>query len=156
MSIFTLLFTLRLDNSLGISYWIVFTPLWIWKLTALVGLIVGTIIWFKMSSRRTRYDRDLFVQYKAMLISFLTNLILFLFELIVCDKLETNRAISWSICFIPLYVLSIVSIGTSIWSIRYDRSYEIELFCSLNILQFVFISLRLDSTITWSWIVSQI
>lgn len=88
-----------------------------------------------------------------MLISFLTLTILFLFELIVCDKLEAKRSIpSWSICFTPLFILSIVSIIICIWSIRYDKSYEIELFFSLNILQFVFIALRLDSTITWSWI----
>lgn len=151
MSVFTLLFSLRLDNTLKFSYWIVFTPLWIWKLTALLGMIVGTIVWIKTSRR---FDRDTFIQFKGMLISFSTNLILFMFEVILCDKLETNRNVPWSICFIPLYILSLISIGTSIWSIRYDRSYEIELFCSLNVLQFVFISLRLDSTITWSWIVS--
>jgi hypothetical protein len=87
-----------------------------------------------------------------MLISFTTNFILFLFELIVCDKLATKSDTSWSICFIPLFILSFVSIGTCIWSVRYDRSYEIELFCALNILQFVFIALRLDYTINWSWV----
>ena len=96
----------------------------------------------------------MFIQYKGMVISFTTNLILFLFELIVCDKLEGNKDTSWSICFIPLFILSLASIGTCIWSVRYDRSYEMELFCSLNILQFVFIALRLDYTITWSWVVS--
>jgi hypothetical protein len=101
-----------------------------------------------------RFESDIFIQYKGMLISFTTNLILFSFELIVCEKLETNRDISWSICFIPLFILSLISTVTCIWSIRYDRSYELELIFSLNILQFVFIALRLDSTITWSWVVS--
>ena len=89
-----------------------------------------------------------------MLISFSTNLVLFLFEIIVCDKLESQNKIPWSICFIPMFILSLISIGTCIWSIRHDRSYEIELFCALNLLQFVFVSLRLDQTITWSWVVS--
>ena len=87
-----------------------------------------------------------------MVLSFTTNFILFLFELIVCDKLATKSDTSWSICFIPLFILSFLCIGTCIWSIRYDRTYEIELFCALNILQFVFIALRLDYTITWSWV----
>lgn len=151
LSSFTLLFTLRLDQLIMCSYWIVFLPLWFWKLTAFIGMITGTFYWLKLSRRR--YETDVFVQFKGMLISFVTNLNLFIFELIVCEKLETNRDISWSICFIPLFILSLISTVTCIWSIRYERTYEMELILSLNILQFVFIALRLDSTITWSWVI---
>ena len=142
LGLFTFLFVLRLDNTLSFSYWLVFAPLWIWKVTALAGMIMGTVSWCRMSRRR--FEGDTFIQYKAMLLSFTTNSLLFLFELIACEKLEASRNTPWSICFIPLYALSLISIGSCIWSIRYNRSYEIELFCSLNVLQFVFVSLRFE------------
>ncbi len=151
IALFTFLFSLRLDETLTCSYWLIFAPLWFWKSTAIVGGLVGSVAWCRMSHRR--FDRDNFIQFKAMLMSLCTNLLLLLFELAACEKLETDRdSPNWSLCFIPLYVLSLISIGSCIWSIRYERSYEIELFCSLNILQFVFVALRLDNTITWSWI----
>ena len=31
------------------------------------------------------------------------------------------------------------------------RSFELELFCAVNILQFVFLALKLDGIIPWSW-----
>lgn len=34
-----------------------------------------------------------------------------------------------------------------------DRNFELELFCAVNIIQFIFIALRLDRFITWSWVV---
>jgi hypothetical protein len=88
-----------------------------------------------------------------MITSFTTNIFLLIFELLMCLNLEESN-LSWVICFVPLLILSLLSIGISIWSIRYSRSYEIELFCAINILQFIFIALRLDNIITWSWAVS--
>lgn len=38
-----------------------------------------------------------------------------------------------------------------IWAAKHDRSFELELFCAVNILQFIFLALRLDGFITWSW-----
>lgn len=34
-----------------------------------------------------------------------------------------------------------------------DRNFELELFCAVNIIQFIFIALRLDRFITWSWVI---
>lgn len=34
---------------------------------------------------------------------------------------------------------------------KHDRSFELELFCAVNVLQFIFLALRLDGFITWSW-----
>jgi hypothetical protein len=127
-------------------------PLWIWKFTAFAGLVIGTASWLKLTHRR--FDEDIFIQYKSMLLSFASNLILFLFELIVCEKLESQNSLPWTFCFIPLFLLSLVSVGTLVWSIRFNRSYEIEMFCAINVLQFVFVALRLDMYIMWSWIVS--
>lgn len=38
-----------------------------------------------------------------------------------------------------------------IWAVKHDRSFELELFCAVNILQFIFLALRLDGFVTWSW-----
>lgn len=38
-----------------------------------------------------------------------------------------------------------------IWAVKHDRSFELELFCAVNVLQFIFLALRLDNFITWSW-----
>ena len=89
-----------------------------------------------------------------MMVSFTTNIFLLMFELLVAYNMEYNIYIPWIVCFVPLLVLSLVSIGLTIWSIKYSRTYEIELFCVINILQFVFIALRLDNIIMWSWAVS--
>ena len=43
----SLLVGLKLDNLLPWSYWIVFTPLWIWKIIVLAGASVGTIMWVR-------------------------------------------------------------------------------------------------------------
>jgi hypothetical protein len=50
-------------------------------------------------------------------------------------------------------VSSIVSVFFCIWAIKQqnDRSFELELFLSVNALQFVFIPLKLDGFLTWSW-----
>ena len=50
----------------------------------------------------------------------------------------------WILVFIPLVVVSIISIAICVWSVRHDRSFELELFCAVNILQFVFLALKLD------------
>ena len=36
-------------------------------------------------------------------------------------------------------------------STHHCRSFELELFCAVNILQFVFLALKLDGIIPWSW-----
>lgn len=87
-----------------------------------------------------------------MLISLSIHLILLMFEFLLCDRL-TNGKHLWILVFIPLIVSSIVSVFFCIWAIKtmHDRSFELELFLSVNALQFVFIPLKLDNFISWSW-----
>lgn len=108
-----------------------------------------------------------------MLISLSLHLILLMFEFLLCDRL-TNGKHLWILVFIPLIVSSIVSVFFCIWAIKQaDRSFEIELFLSVNALQFVckyshyylnifilivcsnfiisVIPLKLDGFITWTW-----
>ena len=86
-----------------------------------------------------------------MLISLSLQLLLLMFELLVCDKLESGRHF-WILAFIPLIFISLLSIAVCIWALKNDRAFEMELFCSVNILQFIFIALRMDRFITWSWV----
>lgn len=152
LSLFTCLISLRLDGVLTASYWLIFTPLWIWKSAVFFGLLTGTIAWWRLEDRK--FEPESFIQYKSMVLSFVTNILLFFFEIVVCEKLETENIMPWTFCCLPLYLLSIVSIGSMLWSIKYARSYEMELFCSMNLLQFVLMALRLDRFISWSWFVS--
>ena len=78
--------------------------------------------------------------------SLATHLLLLMFELLVADNLEfgQNGRHMWILVFVPLVFISLISIPICIWSIRHDRSYELELFCAVNMLQFIFIALKLD------------
>ena len=87
-----------------------------------------------------------------MLISLSLQLLLLMFELLVCDKLESGRHL-WTLVFIPLLFVSLLSVAITVWSLKHDRAFELELFCAVNVLQFLFISLRLDHLLTWSWVV---
>lgn len=107
-----------------------------------------------------------------MLISLSLHLILLMFEFLLCDRLTNGHGKHlWILVFIPLIVSSIISVFFCIYAIKQnDRSFEIELFLSVNALQFVFIPLKLDGVsflwmkidnllifnpstqfITWSW-----
>ncbi|XP_028038363.1 transmembrane protein 185A [Bombyx mandarina] len=146
--IFTALLALKLDKTITWSYWAVFTPIWIWKFLVVLGATIGTYVWWQYP--HFRLEGEAYIHYKAMLISLAIHLILLMFELLVCDQLTTSRHV-WILVFIPLIFISIVSIAICIWSVKHDRSYELELFCAVNILQFIFLALKLDKFIHWSW-----
>ncbi|CAH2041437.1 unnamed protein product, partial [Iphiclides podalirius] len=146
--IFTALLALKLDSTITWSYWAVFTPIWIWKFLVVLGATIGTYVWWQYP--HFRLEGEAYIHYKAMLISLAIHLILLMFELLVCDQLTTGRHL-WILVFIPLIFISIVSIAICIWSVKHDRSYELELFCAVNILQFIFLALKLDNFIHWSW-----
>ncbi|GJQ85910.1 hypothetical protein Trydic_g21765 [Trypoxylus dichotomus] len=146
--IFIALFALRLDQTVSWSYWCVFAPIWVWKGLVIAGATTGSYIWWRYP--HFRLEGEAYIHYKSMLISLALHLILLMFELLVCDKLESGRHL-WILVFIPLIFISIVSIAVCIWAVKHDRSFELELFCAVNVLQFIFLALRLDSFIHWSW-----
>lgn len=106
-----------------------------------------------MNNPQYRIDNDSYIQFKSMLISLSLHLILLMFEFLVVDKLTNKTRHLWIIIFVPLIVSSIMSVFFCIWAIKQqnERSFELELFLSVNALQFVFIPLRLDGFLTWSW-----
>ncbi|XP_060533514.1 transmembrane protein 185B [Cylas formicarius] len=146
--IFITLFALRLDEYISWSYWTVFTPIWVWKALVILGATVGSFVWWRYP--HFRLEGEAYIHYKSMLISLALHLILLMFELLVCDQLESSRHL-WILVFIPLIFISIVSIAVCIWAVKHDRSFEAELFCAVNVLQFIFLALRLDKFILWSW-----
>jgi len=146
--LFSILFTLQLDQVIHWSWWSVFAPLWIWKGIAIAGAGVGSYVWWRRP--QSRLNTEEYIQYKAMLISLAVHLLLLMFELLTADNLDARRHM-WILVFIPLVFVSIISIAICVWSVRHDRSFELELFCAVNILQFVFLALKLDGIIFWSW-----
>ena len=108
---------------------------------AIAGAGVGSYVWWRRP--QARLNNEEYLQYKAMLISLSVHLLLLMFELLTADNLDTRRH-KWILVFIPLVVVSILSIAICVWSVRHDRTFELELFCAVNILQFVFLALKLD------------
>ncbi|XP_077984357.1 transmembrane protein 185A-like [Glandiceps talaboti] len=148
--IFTLLLALKLDGTVTCSYWAVFIPIWIWNVIVFSGAAVGTIVWIKHPTYRV--EGEGYVDFKAMHICVILNVLLFIFEILSCDNMETDRHL-WILVFMPLFFVSPLSIAACIWGFRHDRSLELEAILSVNILQFIFIALRLDRVITWSWVI---
>ena len=115
---------------------------WDWFLISVCGAIVGSIVWWRRPQNHLNAEE--YIQYKAMLISLATHLLLLMFELLVADQLQSDRHY-WILVFVPLVFVSLISIPICIWSVRHDRSFELELFCAVNMLQFIFIALKLDA-----------
>nr|CAG4642603.1 EOG090X087A [Evadne anonyx] len=85
-----------------------------------------------------------------MLLSLGVHSLLLLFEVLVCDKLYSGRHV-WVLVFFPLFSLSITCIGLSIWALKSTRPFELELLGGVNLLQFIFVALRLDGLVHWQW-----
>ncbi|ESO09891.1 hypothetical protein HELRODRAFT_156363 [Helobdella robusta] len=150
--VFCLLLALKLDDEIRCSYWVIFIPLWIWKGAALVGCIVGCFIWIR--NPHYRIERDSSNHFRAMIIATSLQMLLLMFELMSCDKLENDRTqVLWLFVFIPLFSISVISIGLCVWALKHGRSCEFEIFCSTNILQFIFFALRLDNFVQWRWVI---
>jgi len=73
------------------------------------------------------------VDFKAMIICLALHLLLLMFEIFVCINLGGGKVFPWRLMFMPLYVLSSLSIIACIWGFRHDRSVEVcnvQLICS--------------------------
>lgn len=72
-------------------------------------------------------EGDAYVQFKAMVICTGMHLVLLMFELLACYKLEGGQVI-WILVFIPLIFMSIISIGICVWAVKHERSFEVSRF----------------------------
>jgi hypothetical protein len=150
---FTVLLALRLDDAITWSYWLVFSPIWLWNFMVAAGATIGSIVWWRnphfryacwsrsgllcscgvggssgylnwVFSSNYRIEGEAYVQYKAMMITLALHLLLLMFELLVCDNLESRRHI-WILVFVPLIFISIISIAICIWAVKNDRSFDV-------------------------------
>ena len=73
-----------------------------------------------------RGEGESHMDFKAMIICLALHLLLFMFELLVCINLGLGgKHYPWRLTFMPLYVLSLLSIIACIWGFRHDRSFEV-------------------------------
>jgi len=72
-----------------------------------------------------RIEGEAYVQYKAMIITLALQILLLMFELLICDNLESPQRHSWILVFIPLIFISIISIAICIWAVKNDRSFDV-------------------------------
>lgn len=83
-----------------------------------------------------RIEGEAYVQYKAMMITLALHLLLLMFELLVCDNLESNRHF-WILVFVPLIFISIISIAVCIWAVKNDRSFDVRFLLILLAMQMI-------------------
>ncbi|XP_044538722.1 transmembrane protein 185A [Gracilinanus agilis] len=121
--LFSVLLALRLDGIIQWSYWAVFAPIWLWKLMVIVGASVGTGVWAR--NPQYRAEGETCVEFKAMLIAVGIHLLLLMFEVLVCDRIERGSHF-WLLVFMPLFFVSPVSVAACVWGFRHDRSLEYE------------------------------
>ena len=107
---FSVLLSLRLDGSIDASYWLVFAPLWLWKALVVAGAVTGAVVWARNPDYRS--SESSYISFKSMLISLSLQLLLLMFELLVCDKLQSGRHL-WTLTFVPLLFVSLLSVGQS-------------------------------------------
>lgn len=61
-----------------------------------------------------------------MLIAVGIHLLLLMFEVLVCDRIERGTHF-WLLVFMPLFFVSPVSVAACVWGFRHDRSLEVRL-----------------------------
>ncbi|UJR13766.1 hypothetical protein I4U23_000776 [Adineta vaga] len=110
------------------------------------GACTGVFVWCK-NGERDRILRSPDNDCRALIIYFFLHLLIFIFEILACDKLEHPLEGRWIICFIPLFLCTFLAFLSCLWSLK------IQAFISANGLFFLFFPLRLDSVITWRYVV---
>lgn len=87
------------------------------------------IIYFSFILRNFSRERNSPIQCRALFLTLIETILLFLFELLVCYNLElpndSEYRLTWIVCFLPLIVLSIISVFTYVWLLRHGRSWEV-------------------------------
>ncbi|XP_062850322.1 transmembrane protein 185A-like isoform X2 [Trichomycterus rosablanca] len=120
--LFSVLLALKLDGVIHASYWAVFTPIWLWKLMVVIGASIGTGVW--ACNPHYRAEGGMGVEFKAMLIAVAIHILLLMFEVLVCDRIERGTYY-WLFVFMPLFFASPLSVAACVWGFRHDRTLEV-------------------------------
>ncbi len=143
---FIALLSLRLNDFILWPYWVVFFPLWLWQ-SVMFGGFLFEIFAF---CRSPRYYIETQAHFKQTFFDSFFYINLLFFEVLACYRLERGHH-SWVSVYIPLVILSTSGIFVSFWAIRNDFDCDLQLVVSANTLFFIFVALRLDNFILWSW-----
>ncbi|XP_022157057.1 uncharacterized protein LOC111023869 isoform X2 [Momordica charantia] len=92
---FTLLVALKLDQAVSYSWWIVFSPLWLFHLVAARGR-------FSLPAPTMPHDR-----YWAPWHAVMATPLLVAFELLLCIFLECSNVVNLKIVFVPLMIFEL-------------------------------------------------
>jgi len=130
--IFSILFALQLDEYIYINYWLIFLPLFIWKMLVVFGACTGVFLWCKNGDHE-RIIRSPDNDCRALIIYFLLHILIFTFEILTCDKLENHANHSWLVCFIPLFICTLFSFLSCLWSLKVQRNFLVCLFLNNEI-----------------------
>uniref|UniRef100_A0A914ZG54 Rab-like protein 3 n=1 Tax=Parascaris univalens TaxID=6257 RepID=A0A914ZG54_PARUN len=149
---FCVLFALRLDETVQLNYAIVFLPLWLCEAIVFIGAFVALISY--IISPPSTSELAIRSDFYGLILCAGEHSLLTMFEVLVCYKLQSQLSLDelpWLLVFAPLFTLSLLSIVIAVWAIRHDKSFEFELFFSINVVQFVFLAFKLDATLDWHW-----
>ncbi|EFO25757.1 hypothetical protein LOAG_02730 [Loa loa] len=149
---FFILLPLRFDGTIELNYALVFLPLWICECIVFLGAVVAAISFTISPPSLT--ESSLRSDFYGMILCTGEHGLLTLFGMLCCHKLQTNATVDelpWLLVFVPIFALSLLSVVVAIWAIRNDKSFELELFFSINIVQFVFVAFKLDGILDWHW-----
>ena len=152
---FSFLLALYLDGILLTSIWVVFTPLWLWDIATVLGIITTLIMWHTKYHPRCQDDTDKHY-FHSILPHMFTMLLLISFEILVCINLSLTLPIYSVVTCMPLFIISIMSIFSVLCTLGSKRVFVVyyDIHVILSWLQILFIGLRIDESITWHWAVA--
>ena len=115
------------------------TPYCTYKLTLQprVQAIFDSMCYSRTRSRSANFVENRYIQ-------FLTN---FQFQV----EMASSYSHKWLFTFMPLFFLCPLTIAACVWGFKNDRSLEMEAIIASNVLLFIFVALKLDHIINWSW-----
>ena len=68
------------------------------------------------------------VNFRAMVGSTTLYILLAFYEVLVCTRIDSSAPrFPWTLVFIPLYFLAIISIPMCLWAVRNERSFEVHI-----------------------------
>ena len=149
---FSILLALYLDGFISTSIWVVFTPLWIWDIVALIGMILTLTFWHTKYHTRCNDDSDRHY-FHSILPQMLTLLLLMTAELLICINISLPLPIYSVVSMFPLLMISIFSILSILCTLGIKRLFVVyyDVHVVLSWLQILFIGLRIDSLVSWHW-----
>ncbi|CAI4229488.1 unnamed protein product [Auanema sp. JU1783] len=155
--IFVVQLSLKLDEKLIVNYAIVFLPLWICHFIVFMGAFTGITSYVRKPPSSN--DSVMQNEFVSMILTTIEHMFLLCFEILVYYKLEHDNVepkdalIHWSIVFAPVFGLSVFTLIVAVWAMKHEKSFEFEFFYAVNVIEFFFISFKLDQQVNWSWAV---